>query len=142
MKIKYYPDKRRVNTAIKHDDPLLMLVAFDGGLSIVGHIDDTSEHYILLKHAGFNESDIDKYFRIIVNKSGASWTFVCPSSYQNISDRNRRLTKYYENGIDEISKALKLIGYNVPIDIPTRYRRHFNELRDNGNNALINNNSH
>ena len=94
MKIKYYPNKRRVNTAIKHDDPLLMLVAFDGELSIVGHIDDTAEHYILLKLAGFSESDIDKYFRIIVNKSGASWTFVCPSSYLNISDRNRRLTKY------------------------------------------------
>ena len=143
MKIIYYPNKRRVNSAIKHDDPLLLLVAFDGELSIVGHIDDTSEHYILLKLAGYNESDIDKYFRIIVNKSGASWTFVCPSSYLNIPNRNRRLTKYYENGIDEISKALKLIGYNVPIDIPTRYRRHFNELRDNGNNySNINDNSH
>jgi hypothetical protein len=134
MKINYYPNKQRVNTAIKHDDPFLMLVSFDGALSIVGHIDDTSEHYLLLKKAGFNESDIDKYFRIVVNKSGASWTFVCPSSYLNISDRNRRLTRYYENGIDEISKALKAIGYNVPIDIPARYRRHFDELRDNGNN--------
>ena len=140
MKIKYYPNKKHIDTAIKHDDPLLLLVAFDGEMSIVGNIDDTSEHYILLKLAGFPESDIDKYFRIIVNKSGASWTFVCPSSYLNISDRNRRFTKYYENGIDEISKALKLIGYNVPIDIPTRYRRHFNELRDNGNNLFNSNN--
>jgi hypothetical protein len=136
MKIKYYPNKRRVNTAVKHDDPLLMLVSFNGELSIVGHIDDSAEHYILLKKAGLKESDIDKYFRIIVNKSGASWTFVCPSSYLNLSDRNRRFTKYYENGIVEISKALKVIGYDVPIDIPARYRRHFNELRDNGNNIL------
>ena len=132
MKIKYYPNKQRINSAIRHGDPLLLLVSFDGELSIIGHIDDTLEHYILLKNAGFNERDIDKYFRIVVNKSGASWTFVCPSSYLNISNRDIRITKYYENGIDAISKALKLLGYDVPIDIPTRYRRHFNELKGSG----------
>lgn len=132
MNIIYYPNNARIKTTIKNDDPLLLLVSFDGESAVIGNIDDTAEHYILLKRAGFPESDIDKYFRVVVNKSGASWTFVCPGSYLNINDRNRRLTKYYENGIDEISKALKLIGYNVPIDIPTRYRRHFDELRDTG----------
>ena len=132
MKIKYHPNKRRINSAIRRDDPLLLLVSFNGELSIVGHIDDTSEHFILLKNAGFKESDINKYFRIVVNKSGAFWTFVCPGSYLNISNRDIRITKYYENGIDAISKALKLLGYDVPIDIPTRYRRHFNELKGSG----------
>lgn len=48
-----------------------------GKRAIVANIDDVAEHYILLKKAGFSESDIDTYFRIVVNKSGASWTFVC-----------------------------------------------------------------
>jgi hypothetical protein len=132
MKIIYYPDQSHVTAAINHDDPLLLLVSFNGETAIVGNIDDTAEHYILLKHAGFPESDIDKYFRVVVNRSGASWTFVCPSSYLDIRDRSRRLTKYYENGIDEISKVLKILDYDVPIDIPTRYRRHFDELKDTG----------
>jgi hypothetical protein len=130
MNIVYYPDKKHVEIAIGNNDPLLMLISFDGETVIVGNIDDTSEHYILLKLAGFSENDLDKYYRVVVNNSGASWTFVCPSSYLNIQDRTRRLTKYYENGIDEISKALKTLKFNVPIDIPTRYRRHFDELKD------------
>lgn len=59
------------------DDPLYILVSFAGERTIVANIDDVAEHYILLKKAGFSESDIDTYFRIVVNKSGASWTFVC-----------------------------------------------------------------
>jgi hypothetical protein len=54
------------------------------------------------------------------------------SSYLKISNREFRLKKYYENGIDEITKALKQMNYDVPIDIPQRYRRHFNALKDNG----------
>jgi len=50
----------------------------------------------------------------------------------NIRNRELRLKKYYENGIDEITKALKRIKYYVPIDIPQRYRRHLDVLRDTG----------
>jgi hypothetical protein len=130
MKFIYYPSKRRISIAQAHDDPLVVLIGHDGDKSIVGPIDDVMEHHILLKKAGFQERDIYRYFRVIVNASGASWTFVCPSTYLDIRDRSRRLTKYFENGIVEIAKALKLLGYDVPIDIPARYRRHFNELKE------------
>jgi hypothetical protein len=131
-KVIYFPDKDRVDAAIKNDDPLLMLVSFDGKRVIVGNVDDSFEHHILLKQAGFSPNDLDKYFRLVVNKSGASWTYVCPTSYLNIKDRELRLRKYYENGIDGVSRALKMIDYDVPIDIPQRYRRHFDALKDNG----------
>jgi len=132
MDITYYPDKSSVESAIKNDDPLLVLVACSGEEAIVSNADDSMEHYILLKQAGHSELEIDNYFRVVVNRSGADWTFVCPASYANIQDRYRRIEKYYEDGIDEISKTLKLLKYDVPINIPTRYRRHFNELRDMG----------
>ena len=136
MQIIHFPDKKSVDAATKHDDPLLMLVSMDGETVIVSNIDDSMEHHILLKQAGFSENDIDKYYRIVVNKSGASWTFVCPSSYMNIRNRELRLKKYYEHGIDEITKALKLIKYDVPIDIPQRYRRHWDVLKDMGNGKI------
>ncbi len=132
MQIIHYPDKERVDAAIAHDDPLLLLASFDGEKIIVSNIDDSLEHHILLKNVGFSENDLDNYFRIVVNKSGASWTYVCPSSYQNINNREMRLKRYYEDGIDGITKALKAIGYDVPIDIPQRYRRHFDALGNGG----------
>lgn len=130
MEITWYPDKQQVDAAMRHDDPLLMLISFDGDRMIISNIDDSLEHHILLKQAGFNEGEIDNYFRIVVNRSGASWTYVCPRTYLNIPNRDMRLKKYFENGIDEISRALRRIGYDVPIDIPERYRRHFDALSE------------
>lgn len=130
MKIINFPNKRRIDKSIKNDDPLLMLISFDGATVIVGNIDDCLEHHILLKKAGLPETDLEKYYRVIANKTEASWTYVCPASYLNIKNREFRLKKYYENGIDEIERALKLLNYNVPIDIPQRYRRHFDALKD------------
>jgi len=132
MRMIYFPDEDRIAESIENDDPLLLLVAFDGEQTIIGNIDDCLEHHILLKKAGFPEADLEKYFRIVLNKSVASWTYVCPSSYLNIKNREFRLKKYYENGIDEITKALKILDYEVPIDIPERYHRHFNALKGNG----------
>jgi hypothetical protein len=130
MHIINSPDKKRINESIKLNDPLLMLISFDGETIIIGNIDDCMEHHILLKKAGFTEGDLEKYFRIIVNKSEASWTYVCPSSYLNIKNREQRLKKYYENGIDKIEAALRSINYDVPINIPQRYRRHFDALKN------------
>jgi hypothetical protein len=130
MHIINFPNKKRINESIKLNDPLLMLISFDGATIIIGNIDDCMEHHILLKNAGLTEGDLEKYFRIIVNKSEASWTYVCPSSYLNIKNREQRLKKYYENGIDKIEEALKSINYDVPINIPQRYRRHFDALKD------------
>lgn len=132
MQIITIPDQKRIAESKKNDDPLVVLVSFDGEQIIVGNIDDCLEHHILLKKAGLPEADLEKYFRIIVNKSGASWTYVCPSAYLGIKNREFRLKKYYENGIDEITKALKRLGFDVSIDIPQRYRRHFDALGEGG----------
>ena len=131
MQIVAIPNQKRIDESKRNDDPLLALVSFDDERIIVGNIDDCLEHHILLKMAGLPEADLKKYFRIIVNKSGASWTYVCPGTYLGIKNREFRLKKHYENGIDEITKALKLLDYDVPIDIPQRYRRHFNALGEN-----------
>ena len=127
-----YPDKRKVGTAVKNDDPLLMLVSHAGDTIIVANIDDSLEHHILLRQTGYPESDIDKYFRIIVNRSTADWTFVCPTSYGHIKDRKARIDRFYQDGMTQITRALNRIGYKVPIDIPIRYRRHLHALTDNG----------
>lgn len=131
MKIIYYPDKKKVGEAIKADSPLLVLVAHDSTRLLVADIDDALEHVILLRKLEMRETEIDSYFRLVVNKSGADWTFVCPSDYKGIKDRTRRIEKYYNDGVDIITHALNKIGYKVPIDIPKRFRRHF-EILGNG----------
>jgi hypothetical protein len=128
MIIKYYPDEAHVNEAIRVDDPLLMLVSYDGEEILLANIDDVFEHVILLKKLDYKETDIDKYFRIILNREGADWTFVCPSNYRGIGDKKKRIETFYSDGIDQISKAIQAIGYDVQIQIPQRYRRHFNML--------------
>ena len=128
MQEKYYPDKEAIVTAIRNDDPLLVLVSFDETEILLSNIDDSMEHHILLKQLGYRESDLDKYFRLVVNSEGADWTFVCPSGYAEIHDRDRRIRKYYNDGIDTISRALKQLAFNAAIHIPNRYRRHLNTL--------------
>ena len=132
VKTVFYPNKRKVRTAIKNDDPLLMLVSHAGETTIVANIDDSLEHHILLRQTGHPESDIDKYFRVIVNRATADWTFVCPTSYGNIKDRKTRIDRFYQDGMIQITRALNRIAYKVPIDIPVRYRRHLHALSDNG----------
>ena len=128
--IKYYPDKKEVLRMIDNDDPLLMLVSYDQKEILLSGIDTSYEHIILLKQLGYPEMDIDRFFRVVVSKSGADWTFVCPQNYKEIENRDRRIEVFYNDGHDILSKALKFIGYSVKIDIPTRYRRHINSLKD------------
>lgn len=130
MIIKYYPDETRVKEAIQADDPLLMLVSFDGREVLLSNIDDAFEHLILLKKLNYKETEIDRFFRIVLNKEGADWTFVCPSNYQGISNKEKRIETFYNDGINHISKAIETVGYNVEIQIPQRYRRHFNMLKE------------
>ena len=105
MKIKYYPNKRKVSQAITDDDPLLMLVSFSSKDIIVSNIDDAMEHVILLKKVGRRETEIDSYFRVIANKDGADWTFVCPSDYKGIADKQRRMETYYADGLRRSASA-------------------------------------
>ena len=75
-----------------------------------------------------NENDLDKYFRIIFDNEGADWTFVCPPDYKGITDKEKRIKQFFNDGVDVISEFLKEIGYDVPIEIPKRYRRHIDYL--------------
>lgn len=128
MQTVFYPDKKIVNKAIKENDPVFLLVSYDGEEVLIAPADEVVEHSIMLKKMDRNENDIDRYFRTVVNDSGCDWTFVCPSGYKNISDKSRRIKQFYNDGIIAIDRALKKIGYDVPIEIPTRYRRHFSMM--------------
>lgn len=130
MTITKYPSAEAVETAMQHDDPLLAAIAFDGETAVLAPLDDAVEHHVLLSKAGFESTDIDKYFRIVFDRSGADWTFVCPPDYKNIPFKERRIEAFYKDGFAEISCFLHSVGYLVGIDIPKRYRRHLNMLTD------------
>jgi len=130
MIIKYYPDKKTVEEAMQVDDPLLMLVSYDGNEVLLANIDDAFEHIILLRNMNYNETDIDKYYRVVVNQEGADWTFVCPNDYNSIKDKNIRIENFYNDGVIKITEAINAIGYKSEINIPKRYRRHFNLLQE------------
>ena len=131
MKIIKYPSEKEVQTAIDQKEPLLVLISFDGETVIMSHIDQAVEHHILLMKTGFSDKDIDKFFRIVLDDEGADWTFVCPPDYKNISDRTRRIRQFYKDGFAVISDVLQEIGFMVGINIPRRYRRHFNAMMEN-----------
>lgn len=130
MNIIKYPSEQAVNDAMAQDEPMLAAIAFDGKTAVMGQIDDAVEHHILLMKAGFKDTDIDKFFRIVFDRDGADWTFVCPSDYDGIRFKDKRIECFYKDGFSVISEFLHEIGYLVGIDIPKRYRRHLNVLRD------------
>lgn len=130
MNIIKYPSETEVNNAIKQKEPLLMLISFDGKTVIMSHIDEAIEHHILLMKAGFSDKDIDKYFRLVLDSESADWTFVCPPDYKNISDKTRRIKQFYKDGFAVISDVLQELELMVGINIPRRYRRHFEMLGD------------
>lgn len=130
MEIRKFPDDNSVKNAISADEPLLAVIAFDGKSAIVSHIDEAVEHHILLMKAGFRDTDIDKFFRIVFDKSGADWTFVCPPDYKNITYKDKRIEAFYKDGFSVISEFLHSMGYLVGINIPKRYRRHLDVISD------------
>lgn len=131
MKYLKYPDEATLDAYLAKKEPLLITISFDGGTVLISRMDDSFEHHILLAHFGIKQTDIDKYFRIVVDEDTADWTFVCPPDYRGITDdRNRRITAFYNDGITAISKVLADIGYYSDIRIPKRYRRHFEALGD------------
>lgn len=131
MEIIYYPNKEKVENSMNEDSPLLMLISYDGKQVIISNIDDSFEHIILLRSVGFPDINIDKYFRIVANKDGADWTFVCPENYKLILDKQKRIKQFFDDGITIMSKVLEEFNIKPEINIPTRYRRHFNMLKDN-----------
>ncbi len=135
MNIIKYPSENELNAHLGTSEPLMMLVSFDGETAIVSHLDEAVEHHILLAKAGFSSADIDKYFRIIFDNDGADWTFVCPSGYRGIPNKEKRLSEFYKDGCTAISAALAELGYFVDLKIPKRYRRHFDLMSDNEYNG-------
>lgn len=122
------PTEQDVLQAIEHDEPLLLLIAFDGSEVIMSHLDYGVEHHILLSKANRPAGDLDKYYRIILDRSGADWTFICPENYKGITDRTKRISEFYKNGFATISAVLERLGYLVGINIPKRYQRHIKAL--------------
>ncbi len=130
MKYLKYPDEATLDAYLAKKEPLLIAVSFDGETVLISRLDDSFEHHIPLGHFGIKQTDIDKYFRIFVDEDTADWTFVCPPDYKGITDRKRRITAFYNDGITAISRVLADIGYYSDIRIPKRYRRHFEALGD------------
>lgn len=130
MKYSYVPSEKRVKEAMQQNEPMLAAITFDGEQAILSSIDDSMEHHIMLMNAGKKSTDIDKYFRIVFDRSGADWTFVCPPDYKNITWKEKRIERFYKDGFSVISDFLHSVGYLVGINIPKRYARHLNVLGD------------
>lgn len=130
MNIVYYPDGETVKIAMEQDEPLLVLISFDGEQVIASQIDDAVEHHILLRKVDLPDMDIDKYFRIVLNHSGADWTFVCPPDYSGITRKDKRIERFFKDGMTVIPKVLNEMGYDVEVEIPKRYRRHFDMMEN------------
>lgn len=128
MKIIKYPSAAAVDKAIAEKEPLLILISFDSSIAVMSQIDEAVEHHILLEKTGSDSRDIDKYFRIVLDEDGADWTFVCPPDYKGIEDKQRRITAFYKDGFSAISQGLAELGFMVGINIPKRYRRHFDYM--------------
>ena len=127
--IKYYGTDAECREFINHDDePLMAIIAHDGSHAVVSLLDEGCEHHILLAKS-LNKYNIDEYYRIIFDDAGADWTFVCPPGYMEIQNKERRIKKFFDNGVDAINEFLKQVGYDdVEINIPKRYRRHMDYM--------------
>ena len=124
MEIIKYQENENLETALRDGEPFLAVISFDGSRAIIGHVDECMEHHILLAKAGLPASDIDRYFRVVFDRDGADWTFVCPPDYRNIDEKTRRITRFYKDGFTVISEFLAALGLLVEIRIPGRCGRH------------------
>ncbi len=124
MRVISYPDDESTKAAISDGEPMLVLISFDGETVIMSHADEAVEHAVLLRKVGFRDTEFDRYFRIVLDGEGADWTFVCPPDYKGISDKSKRISKFYKDGFNVISEVLSRLGLFVGISIPKRYRRH------------------
>ena len=128
MQIITYPDDGAVQQAVQNDEPLMALISFDGKYALMSHADEAAERHILLMKAGMKDTDTDRYFRIVFDRSGAVWTFICPPGYKDIPYKEKRIGMFYKDGFALISEFLHTVGYLVGINIPKRYVRHFNAM--------------
>ena len=128
MDIRYFPDKESVEALLSANEPVLVIVDFEGKTALVGDIDEYAEHHILLAHAGYDSADYDKFLRFVADGEGADWTFVCPPDYKGIKDKQRRIERFYSDGLETAKAAFEKIGISGEIVIPKRYKRHFDAM--------------
>lgn len=126
MEIQKYPNGQDFDYAVKADEPIFVLISFDGEEVITSQADDAVDFHLLLRFVKNSDKDIDKYYRLVVDHEGADWIFVCPLDYSSITRREKRIEEFFKDGMRVIPKVLKAMGYDVPVAIPKRYRRHFN----------------
>ena len=62
------------------------------------------------------DTDIDKYFRIVLDCSGADWTFVCPPDYKGITRKDKRIERFFKDGMTIIPKVLNEMEYDVEVE--------------------------
>ena len=130
MDIVRFPDSEAVASAIRDDEPLMAVIAFDGSKAVAAPLDEAVEHHILLIKAGCKDTDIDRFFRIVFDRSGADWTFVCPPDYKDIPLKDKRIRAFYRDGLGVIGDFLQEMGYITGINIPKRYSRHLDVLSE------------
>ena len=128
MELICYPSAEAVRKAASADELLIAAIFFDGKKAVISSVEDSPEHHILLMNAGFKDTDIENTFRIVFDRSGADWTFVCPENYKNITFKDRRIKAFHKDGFAVIADFLHEVGYIVGIDIPKRYRCHLDVL--------------
>lgn len=130
MEIIKLPDEQTVLDAVKNNEPMIAAISTDGKTAVMSPLDYGFEHHILISKADYKETDIDKFFRIVFDKDGADWTFVCPPDYKNIALKNYRIKTFYKDGLSVIGEFLSIVGYCVGVSIPKRYKRHFEMIYD------------
>ena len=114
--IKYYGSDETKTEFINHDsEPLMAVIAHDRSHAVVSLLDEGCEHHLLLAKA-LDKYNIDEYFKIIFDNEGAN--------------KDKRITEFFNDGVDAITEFLKQIGYDVPINVPRRYRRHMDYLKN------------
>lgn len=46
--------------------------------------------------------------------------------------KEKRIREFFKGGMRVIPGALRELGYDVPVEIPRRYRRHFDIMNEEG----------
>ena len=128
--IKYYGSDETKTEFINHDsEPLMAVIAHDRSHAVVSLLDEGCEHHLLLAKA-LDKYNIDEYFRILFDNEGAYLTFLLSNNYNIITNKEKSITVFFNVGFVSITEFLKQIGYDVPINVPRRYRRHMDYLKN------------
>ena len=131
MNMIYVPDKETVTARFGTSEMFILAITYDEETAAIAPIDEAPEHYILLNKAGIGEINLDRCFRVVFDDKAAEWTFVCPSDYAHIADKQKRIAQFYKDGCRTISHVLSDMGYMIDLTIPRRYRRHFDIMSGN-----------